>query len=277
MTETPSAKPPIHPARYLVPNAITGASMLFGLISLGNSAAGNYALAGWMIIYAVLSDRIDGLVARALRATSALGMQLDSFADFLNFGVAPAALAYSYLSRRPDLPYRDYGVAWAILAAACSIWVLAAVFRLARYNITADDALPTKIFFGVPTTLAGGLFAMLFLSLLKYESTFPSFGGPKLYGDLQTPASVWKYLPIGLFIGAFLMVSSLPMPKGGNSSNKAFTVFIMASMAFGYITGITRQIPEVAILFPATWLIVFLGWGQLSSSARSLKPPPWFS
>jgi CDP-diacylglycerol---serine O-phosphatidyltransferase len=91
----------IHPIRYVVPNAITGASMLFGLTSLGNSAAGNYALAGWMIIYAVLSDRIDGLVARSLRATSALGMQLDSFADFLNFGIAPAAAARFTLSKRP--------------------------------------------------------------------------------------------------------------------------------------------------------------------------------
>lgn len=277
MNDPKPALPPIHPARYLVPNAVTGASMLFGLISLSNSAAGNYALAGWMIIYAVLCDRIDGLVARALRATSALGMQLDSFADFLNFGVAPAALAYSYLSRRPDLPYQAGGVAWWLLVAVCSIWVLAAVFRLARYNITADDALPTKIFFGIPTTLAGGLFALCFLALLKYEPSYPTFGGPKLFGDLHTPAAAWRYLPVFLAIGAFLMVSSLPMPKGGKSSSKVVTVLVMASMVFGYTSGFSRQVPEISVLFPLVWTVAFLIWGQVSASARSLKPPPWFS
>ena len=67
--------------RYLAPNLITLSSMIFGLVSLWSSHNGDPALAAWMIIYAVLTDRIDGLVARALKATSELGMQLDSFAD----------------------------------------------------------------------------------------------------------------------------------------------------------------------------------------------------
>jgi CDP-diacylglycerol---serine O-phosphatidyltransferase len=266
----------IHPIRYLVPNAITGASMLFGLISLGNSAAGNYALAGWMIIYAVLSDRIDGLVARSLRATSALGMQLDSFADFLNFGIAPAALAFSYLSRRPDLPYQN-GVWWWSLTCLCSVWVLCAVFRLARYNISADDGTPTKIFFGVPTTLAGGLFAILFLAFLKYDASYQSFGGPKLLGNIQTPREIWLYLPIYLGLGAYCMVSSLPMPKGGKSASKAFTIFVFGSMGFGYLCGFARLLPEICVIFPTLWVVVFLIWGQVSTEARRLKPPPWFS
>jgi CDP-diacylglycerol---serine O-phosphatidyltransferase len=274
---TAATKPPIHPIRYLVPNAITGASMLFGLLSLGNSASGNYALAGWMIIYAVLSDRIDGLVARALRATSQLGMQLDSFADFLNFGVAPAALAFSYLSRRPDLPYHQGGWQWWALTVVCAVWVLCAVFRLARYNITADDAAPTKIFFGVPTTLAGGLFAMVFLAMLKYEPSYATFGGPKVFGAAVTPSVAWLYLPILLALGAFTMVSSLPMPKGGKSDSKAFTMFVFGSMAFGYVCGFARTLPEICVFFPAMWVVVFLIWGQVSSEARSLKPPPWFS
>src|ERR1041385_7290291 len=91
--------------RYLAPNLITLSSMIFGLVSLWSAHTGNFPLAAWMIIYAVLTDRLDGLVARALKATSELGMQLDSFADFLNFGVAPAFLVLAYLSGRPDLPF----------------------------------------------------------------------------------------------------------------------------------------------------------------------------
>ena len=85
---------------------ITLSSMIFGLVSLWSSHNGNFALAAWMIVYAVLTDRLDGLVARAVKGTSELGMQLDSFADSLNFGIAPAFLILTYLSGRPDLPYR---------------------------------------------------------------------------------------------------------------------------------------------------------------------------
>src|SRR5262245_9136276 len=107
--------------RYLAPNLITLSSMIFGLVSLWSVHDGDPALAAWMIIYAVLTDRLDGLVARAMKATSELGMQLDSFADFLNFGVAPAYLVLVYLSSRPDLPFQG-GSAHFWLFAACGAY-----------------------------------------------------------------------------------------------------------------------------------------------------------
>src|SRR5205814_7137785 len=124
----------------------------------------------WMIIYAVLTDRVDGLIARALKATSEIGMQLDSFADFLNFGVAPAYLVLVYVSERRDLPYGG-GTAHTLLFAACGAYMLCAVFRLARYNVLSDDQVATTMFFGFPTTLTGGTIAIWFLVLLKYDPT----------------------------------------------------------------------------------------------------------
>ena len=59
--------------RYLAPNLITLSSMIFGLVSLWSSHNGNFALAGWLIIYAVLTDRLDGLVARAVIGRSWYG------------------------------------------------------------------------------------------------------------------------------------------------------------------------------------------------------------
>ena len=175
--------------RYLAPNLITLSSMIFGLVSLWSSYNGNYPLAAWMIVYAVLTDRLDGLVARAVKGTSELGMQLDSFADFLNFGIAPAFLVLTYLSGRPDLPYHDRGAAHTLLFVVCGGYMLCAVFRLARYNILSDDQVPTKIFFGFPTTLSGGMVAGWILVFLKYDPhTSPGFGGAKLFGDaFQTP------------------------------------------------------------------------------------------
>ena len=101
--------------------------------------------------------------------------------------------------------------------------MLCAVFRLARYNVLSDDQIPTKIFFGFPTTLTGGLIAIWFLLFLKYDPTHAqrTFGGAKLFGDsLQTPLGVWKYFPIALVVGGYLMASRLPMPKVGMTKNK---------------------------------------------------------
>lgn len=266
--------------RYLAPNLITLSSMIFGLVSLWAAATGNPALAAWMIIYAVLTDRLDGLVARAVKGTSELGMQLDSFADFLNFGVAPAYLVLTYLSSRPDLPFAD-GTGKTLLWIACGGYMLCAVFRLARYNILTDDQVPTKIFFGFPTTLAGGLLAIWMLLLLKYDPMIGAyggdFGGAKLFGDsLETPVAVWKYFPIAVAVLGYLMASRLPMPKVGMTRNKAVSVLLLTLVVTGYVCGFAMHYPEICFGMPTIWSIMFLIWGQASAKARAMYPPPLF-
>ena len=262
--------------RYLAPNLITLSSMIFGLVSLWSAHNGDIPLAAWMIIYAVLTDRIDGLVARALKATSELGMQLDSFADFLNFGVAPAYLVLVYLSSRPDLPFQD-GTAHFLLFAASGAYLLCAVFRLARYNVLSDEGVPTKIFFGFPTTLTGGLIAIWMLLFLKYDPTSEAFGGAKLFGQhLQTPLAVWKYFPIALVVGGYLMASRLPMPKVGMTKNKIVSVLLLTLLATGYVCGFAMKYPEICFGMPTIWSLMFLIWGQASATARAMYPPPLF-
>jgi len=263
--------------RYLAPNLITLSSMIFGLVSLWSAHNGDAPLAAWMIIYAVLTDRIDGLVARALKATSELGMQLDSFADSLNFGVAPAYLVLVYLSGRADLHFAS-GVPHVLLFAACGAYMLCAVFRLARYNVISDDQIPTKIFFGFPTTLTGGLIAIWMLLLLKYDPTSRPFGGAKLFGEhLHTPSQIWTYFPIALLVGGYLMASRLPMPKVGMTRNKVTSVFLLTLLVVGYVCCFSMRYPEICFGMPTTWSVVFLVWGQASPSARALHPPPLFS
>ena len=265
--------------RYLAPNVITLSSMIFGLVSLWSSHNGNYPLAGWLVIYAVLTDRLDGIVARAVKGTSELGMQLDSFADFLNFGIAPAFLILTYLSGRPDLPYYDHdSTAYILLYVACGGWMLCAVFRLARYNVLSDDQVPTKIFFGFPTTLAGGMLVIWMLLLLKYDPhVVPSFGGAKLFGDgFQTPAVVWKYFPIAVVVLGYLMASRLPMPKVAMTKSKVVSVALFVLITIGYICGFAMRYPEICFWMPTVWSIIFLIWGQTSATARAMSPPPLF-
>lgn len=263
--------------RYLAPNVITLSSMIFGLVALWSAHRGNFDLSAWMIIYAVLTDRLDGLVARAVKGTSELGMQLDSFADFLNFGVAPAYLVLTYLSGRADLPYGDGGTPYTLLWIACGGYMLCAVFRLARYNVLSDDQIPTKIFFGFPTTLAGGLIAIWFLVLLKYDVSFPAFGGAKLFGESPTtPLWVWKYFPIFVAVMGYLMASRLPMPKVGMTKNRAVSVVLLALLAIGYVCGFAMRYPEICFWMPTAWSVVFLFWGQASAKWRAMYPPPLF-
>ncbi len=266
--------------RYLAPNLVTTASLVFGMLSIAAAIEGRPADAAWFIIYAVFTDRLDGFVARLVRGTSELGVQLDSFADFLNFGLAPAVLVYTSVAAEPALPFSE-GTGHLLLVLGCIAWVLSATFRLARYNITTED-IPSKIFFGVPTTLAAGLFAIWFLAILKYTpegapmAPAESFGGPMLLGDLTIPPGVWTYVPVVLFGGAFLMASTLRVPKLGSMRSKWTTAFVLANVGLGYIFGFARMFPEYLVIPPTLWIVTFLIWGQFSRAARRYAPPPLF-
>jgi len=264
--------------RYLAPNLLTGANLVFGMLSIASSVDGRFVDAAWWIIYAVLTDRLDGFVARRLDATSELGVQLDSFADALNFGIAPAVLVYTSLGGDPQLPF-DAGLGRVFLVGGCAVWVLAAVFRLARYNVAVGSA-PGDMFFGAPTTLCGGLVAIWYLTLLKYSPASAAlhagdFGGPRLLGDMETPLVAWKAFPAAMWVGALLMASTLRMRKLTRLPSKALTVFVFSNVAAGYVCGFARLLPEYMVWPPTMWLVVYLVRG-MQADARRIAPPPLF-
>lgn len=263
--------------RYLAPNAVTAMGMCFGLSSLVASYEHRLVDAAWLIIWGVLADRLDGLVARSLRATSDFGVQMDSFADAVNFGIAPAFLVFVTLESAPSAGFSD-GIGRVILMATCGLWALANVFRLAKFNVVSE---PTgdgpKVFFGVPTTLAAGTLAMWYLALAKYSgpgapANFEPFGGPRL-GDFTVPASVWSYLPAAMIAGAFLMASNLTIPKLVAWRSRTLTIVLVGLVLSGYACGIVRTMPEYMVLLPSTWLVTSLVWSQVSSRARGISPP----
>src|SRR2546428_565183 len=93
--------------RYLAPNVVTSLSIAFGLASIESSLSGHYRTAAWWAMFCVLTDKLDGFVARALRATSPFGAQLDSFADFLSFGIAPATLFCAFFRAVPGAGWSE--------------------------------------------------------------------------------------------------------------------------------------------------------------------------
>src|SRR4051812_1021548 len=148
---------PSVPLKYIVPNAVTALSLLLGLASVAASAQGDFELAAWMVLWCTLLDKADGTAARLLKATSAFGVEFDSFADFVSFGIAPAALLYFRLA--------PGGAPRALVIVAASLYAVALAVRLARFNITTGG---DSAFQGVPGTLMGGVLASGYLALHKH-------------------------------------------------------------------------------------------------------------
>lgn len=264
--------------RYLAPNLVTSTGLMFGLLSLVATSEARFVDASWLIIWAVMLDRMDGLVARTLRATSAFGVQMDSFADAINFGIAPSFLVYTMLTSVPALGFGG-GTGRVLLMSACALWVLATVFRLAKFNVVAESDDAPDVFLGVPTTLAAGLLVIWMLVLLKYTPAevalgAPSqFSGPRLFGGLEFSFRAWSYLPAAMLLGAFLMASNLPQPKLGPVKNKPLAVFLVVASASGFLFAFACFMPDYMALLPSTWFATALVWSVVSPRARQIPPP----
>lgn len=135
------------PVRLMVPNFFTLVGLCAGLTSIRMSIEGRYEFALAAIVFAALLDGIDGRVARLLKASTRFGAELDSLADFVNFGVAPAIMIFTWGLGE----HRSLG--WI----AVMLFALASALRLARFNATLEDDRPkwqSDFFQGVPTPAA---------------------------------------------------------------------------------------------------------------------------
>ncbi len=132
------------PALAVVPNAVTSTSLLLGFAGIVAAADGHWHLTAWAVVWCMLLDIADGTLARRLGAGTAIGAQLDSLADLVAFGVAPAMLVY-----RVSLDGAPSPIHTVAVAGGCAALLLAAAYRLARFNAasagTAFTGLPAPI------------------------------------------------------------------------------------------------------------------------------------
>lgn len=142
------------PVRMLVPNVITLLAICAGLTAIRLSTEGRMELAVAAIVFAAVLDGIDGRVARMIKGQSKFGAELDSLADFVNFGVAPGLILYFW--QLHDLN----NVGWI----AAMTFAISGGLRLARFNATMDDpnkpAFAANYFTGVPAP-AGAIVVLL--------------------------------------------------------------------------------------------------------------------
>jgi CDP-diacylglycerol---serine O-phosphatidyltransferase len=199
------------PVRVLLPNVITLLALCAGLTAIRMAFEGKLEFALGAIVFAALLDGIDGRVARMLKGTSKFGAELDSLADFVNFGVAPALIIYFWGLHE----LKSFGWIAALVFAICS------ALRLARFNVMIDD--PTRplwagnFFTGVPAP-AGAITVLLPIYL--------NFLGAPLGRVLILFAFAYT-LAI-----AFLMVSKLPVFSGKRVGKRVPPEFVLPVFVF---------------------------------------------
>jgi CDP-diacylglycerol--serine O-phosphatidyltransferase len=218
------------PVRTLLPNLITLLALCAGLTAIRMAIENRLDLALAAIVLAATLDGIDGRIARMLKGTSRFGAELDSLADFVNFGVAPALILYF----------------WGLHELKNAGWIAAMVFaicaglRLARFNVMIDDpnqpAWAGNFFTGIPAP-AGAITVLLPIYL-------------NFLGVSNGLVTVWLTLFYTLAI-ALLMVSRLPVFSGKRVGKRVppdmvLPVFVVVVLFF-------------ALLISYPWIVLTIG------------------
>jgi CDP-diacylglycerol--serine O-phosphatidyltransferase len=191
----PRRKLDLRKTLFLLPNMITLSSIFCGFDSIRVSSTAttddDYYLASLLLVYALFFDMLDGRVARLTKTQSAFGLQIDSLADVISFGVAPSLLVYKWsLAQKGTL-----GLVVAFTFAA------AGAVRLARFNVlsmgeSGAPTKPSKYIVGLPVPGAAGILLSLVIA------------NHAIAGDLAGPKYVFGMMILTGFL-AFLMVSTI--------------------------------------------------------------------
>ena len=163
-------KPERVPLRAVIPNLVTSLAACAGITSISFSSEGRFQSALWALLVACICDGMDGRIARLLKASSKLGAELDSLADFVNFGVAPAMFMFFWFTGGPQhmLDGEPVNPIWIRTVLACALYyAMCDCFRLARFNTMLEqETAPywTNFFTGVPAP--GGCWIVLTPAML---------------------------------------------------------------------------------------------------------------
>lgn len=176
---------------FSIANCLTGTNLFFGAVAIVQLWQERWLTAFFCIIICSIADLLDGWVARKLNQQSELGVQLDSLADVVSFGLFPAMVCFKLIN--------DGNSQINLTAFLSFILTVMAAFRLARFNLKTSDV-PSAFFEGVPTPLMG----IFFTGLLAFKIN------PPLWCSANCIAIICVVL---VLIFSYLMVSKLPIIK----------------------------------------------------------------
>lgn len=181
----------------LIPSLITAGNMGLGFFSMTASIRGEWSLAAWCTLGSILLDIFDGRIARWTRTTSKFGVEFDSLADWISFGIAPALMMYL-------LVLKSYG---RIGFAITLLFVICGALRLARFNLKSfseEEASP--YFVGLPIPAAGGILASF---VILYDIWSAGKKARTIALVMKQIPTFFHVLPGVVFLLSILMVSNL--------------------------------------------------------------------
>ncbi len=235
----PARKLDLRKTLFLLPNIITLSSVFCGFDSIRTSATAqgddDYYRASLLLVFALFFDTLDGRVARLTKTQSAFGLQIDSLADVISFGVAPALLVFKWsLFQRPMLGL-----------AASFLFTAAGTARLARFNVLSmgdkgTPVKPGKYIVGLPVPGAAGILISLVLANHAMGDGLV-LGGPKY---------VWAMSALTIFL-SFLMVSTIKFRSFKDLRLNART-FALVAFAVGSSAIVSLQTRPAFVL---VWLL----------------------
>ena len=227
---------------FILPNAITLAAVFCGFNAIrivanahGPDSTDDFYRAALLLIFSMFFDLMDGRVARLTKTQSAFGLQMDSLADIISFGVAPAILVYQWVLYR----YEIFGLLASFIFVAC------AAIRLARFNVlsTSDEGapvLPGKYILGLPSPPASGVLISLVVANHAMD------------GALGDPRYTLFILVMTIVMGLF-MVSNVRFRSFKdlqiNTGTILLVIFVILSSAF-----VWRELKPQFVL---VWLLGF--------------------
>ncbi|GAA4659722.1 CDP-diacylglycerol--serine O-phosphatidyltransferase [Bartonella pachyuromydis] len=238
------------PMRYVVPNIITILAICAGMSSIRLAFEHRYEGAILMVLLAAVLDGVDGRIARLIDGTSSFGAQMDSLADVVNFGVAPALIVYSFVLTQA------HQVGWV----AALVYCVACCLRLARFNVMLDNPDIPKwkesYFVGVPAP-AGALLLLL----------------PMYLGALGlTPSWSWAlFFSLYTVIIAFLLVSRLPVWNAKTiGQNLRRDVVVPCMLGMVIYVGFLATYTWYTLLVTAIGYMIFLPCSFVAYNKRAI-------
>ncbi|MBI1747908.1 MAG: CDP-diacylglycerol--serine O-phosphatidyltransferase [Acidobacteria bacterium] len=233
----------------ILPTSFTVGNIFFGFYSIICALRGEYDIAAKLIGLSWLCDALDGKIARMAHATSDFGLQLDSIADVIGFGVAPALLLMMWGLQ----PLDRGGIFWG----AAFIYLICGAMRLARFNISAQNL---RHFVGMPIPAAGTLIAALVY-------LFPE--------RVNRPGASWALVALACGLGA-LMISTIRYPSlkfvGLTKGKSHFNVFLLALLIVTIYMFSQYVLFAITVVYAASGLIMKLY--ALSRRKRGQEPLP---
>jgi len=229
------------PVRKLVPNVITLLALCAGMTGIRLALEGRYELALGAIVFAAMLDAVDGRVARMIKGTSRFGAELDSLADFFNFGVAPGLILYFW-------GLKELGnLGWI----AAMVFAICAALRLARFNVQIEDpnrpAWAGNFFTGVPAP-AGAITVLLPIYLYFLQ--------------VNVPITVTLIYTLAI---AALMVSRVPVLSGKKMGTRVPPEMVLPVIVVAVLM--------IALLVSYPWHLLTVG----TIAYLGCLPLGWFS